>query len=156
MDDIVSRIEARGEELARLVKEGGNDTLGRRAAILLGLRGGQSQRTAARQMGCSRWTVQETVRRFLRGGMEALRDGRQGRCLPEKCKEIIELLPILVAVQPGEYGWLRSTWRVELVVLEVECQTQVKVSRAHMGRLLRASGCRRVKPRPSIALAPAD
>lgn len=68
----------------------------------------------------------------------------------------MELLPRLVAGIPGDYGWSRSTWSVELVALEVERQLDIKVSRPHMGRMLKEARCRRIRPRPQIALTPPD
>ena len=44
---------------------------------------------------------------------------------------------------PGVPCWKRTTWSVELVCSEVLRQLGVKVSRPHMGRLLREAGCRR-------------
>jgi transposase len=66
------------------------------------------------------------------------------------------MLPNLVAKQPRDFGWSRSTWSVETVANEVQRQTGVGVSRTHMGRLLHKVGCRRVRPKPTVALAPAD
>ena len=40
--------------------------------------------------------------------------------------------------------------------MEVPRQLGVLVSEAQMGRLLRKAGCRRVRPKQTIALAPAD
>ena len=63
---------------------------------------------------------------------------------------------MLTAGQPPDFGWSRSTGTIELVCLEVHRQLGVLVSEAQMGRLLRAARCRRVRPKQTIALAPAD
>lgn len=156
MDDIIARIEVCREELARLSAESSSETVARRARILLGLCTGLSHRAVSRQLCCGRWTVEETLRKFRSGGVEGLRDKRQRRFRLARREEIVGLLPSLVAGQPDEHGWLRSTWSIELVALEVKERLGVEVSRSHMGRLLHEAGCRRVKPRPTIALAPPD
>ena len=85
-----------------------------------------------------------------------MRDGRRDKNRLEKREEIVELLPRLTAKQPDDFGWKRTTWSVELVCIEVLRQLGVKVSRTHMGRLLREAGCRRMRPKPVVAKAPKD
>lgn len=128
-----------------------------RAIILLTLaRSGLSRRGVARVLGHAPSYVNETVKRFRDGGLAALSERRGGYNQLARRDEIMELLPELVANSPGDYGWMRSTWSVELIALEVERQLGTKVSRPHMGRMLAEAGCRRIRPRPTIALTPAD
>ena len=128
-----------------------------RANILLTLaRSGLSQRGVARAIGHAYSHVNETVSRFRSEGVEGLCERRGGFNRLERRDEIIEFLPKLVAGAPGDYGWSRSTWSVELVALEVKRQFGVTVSRPHMGRMLVEAKCRRIRPRPTIALTPAD
>jgi len=129
----------------------------RRAHLLLTLaHSGLSQRGVARVLGHAPSHVHETVGRFRDDGVDGLRE-RRGRTprLP-RYDEIVALLPVLVANSPRDYGWSRSTWSVEVVVLEVERQLGVRASRTHMGRLLSMAGCRRIRPKPTVALAPDD
>lgn len=128
-----------------------------RANILLTLaRSGLSRRGLARALGHAPSYVNETVKRFRGDGLEGLRERRGGYKKLARRDEIIKLLPDLVAKSPSDYGWARSTWSVELIALEVQRQLGTEVSRPHMGRMLAEAGCRRIRPRPSIALTPPD
>lgn len=129
----------------------------RRAGILLALgRSGLSQRGTARALGHAPSHVNETVKRFREGGLDGLHERRQGGPRLARYEEILALLPELVAGSPRDSGWNRSTWSVEVVALEVHRRLGVRVSRPHMGRLLRKTGCRRARPKPTVALAPSD
>lgn len=128
-----------------------------RANILLMLmRSGLSRRGVARATGHAPSHVNATVARFREDGVQGLTERRGGNNRLPRRDEIMALLPRLTAGCPGDYGWNRSTWSVELIVLEVERQVGVKVSRPHMGRMLREAKCRRICPRPAIALTPPD
>lgn len=128
-----------------------------RANILLTLaRSGLSRRGVAHAIGHAPSYVNDTVKRFRSDGLEGLSERRGGHNRLERRDEIMKLLPELVAKSPSDYGWTRSTWSVELVALEVERQLGTKVSRPHMGRMLAEAKCRRIRPRPMIALTPAD
>jgi len=124
--------------------------------ILLSLLTGLSQRGASRVLECARSTVITAIGRFRCGGVEAMQDGRRDKNRLNKREEIVELLPQLTAKQPEDFGWKRTTWSVELLCIEVLRQLGVKVSRTHMGRLLREAGCRRMRPKPVVAKAPED
>jgi transposase len=128
-----------------------------RANILLTIaRSGLSQRGVARATGHAPSHVNDTVARFRSDGMDGLLERRGGNNRLARRDEIMALLPTLVAATPSDYGWSRSTWSVELVMLEVQRQLGVKVSRPHIGRMLGEARCRRVRPRPTIALTPKD
>ncbi len=126
------------------------------ASILLMLLTGLTQRGVARALGCARSTVTTVVSRFRQGGVVAIRDGRRDKHRLEKRDGILALLPRLTAKQPDDFGWKRTTWTVELVCVEVVHQLGVKVSRSHMGRLLKEAGCRRMRPKPVVSKAPED
>ena len=129
-----------------------------RAHIIISATSLRSKAEVSRVVGCSRTTVQKAVKMFDAGGVSELRDRRRENvCRPIKERaKILDLLPNLVSKQPGELGWMRSTWTVELVALEVARQLDIKVSRSHMGMLLREAGCRRVRPKTTIVKAPKD
>ena len=128
-----------------------------RANILLTFaRSGLSQRGVGLATGHAPSHVNETLKRFRLDGIDSLRERRGGGNRLPRRDEIIALLPTLVAGVPGDFGWNRSTWSVELVMLEIQRQLGVKISRPHVGRMLAEAGCRRVRPKPTIALTPAD
>jgi len=157
MNDIIARIEGKRRELVEMKNSSPRSVERNRATMLLAIAGGMSQNGVHRVLGYARSTMGKAVRLFLQGGVDGLADGRvQKPPLIPRREEIIELIPRLVREQPQDFGWCRSTWSVELVAREVARQTGVTVSRSHMGRLLHLAGCRRVRPKPTVALAPAD
>jgi transposase len=132
-------------------------TARRRASILLARSAGLTQRAAAFATGVARSTVQRTERLFATKSLDGLIDGRRiNGYRVRRRPEVLALLPRLAAGQPPDYGWSRSTWTIEVLCLEVQRQLGVLVSEAQMGRLLRKTGCRRVRPKQTIALAPPD
>ncbi len=129
----------------------------RRACILLARGAGLTQQDAAYATGVARSTVQRTESLFRADGLDGLTDGRRlNGYRVERRAEVLALLPVLTAGQPPDFGWSRSTWTIEVICLEVQRQLSVLVSEAQMGRLLRKARCRRVRPKQTIALAPAD
>lgn len=157
MTDIVEKIRAAEEELVDLQRTSAYATERRRASILLARATGLTQLETAEVVRCGRSTVQRSEYLFDAGGVVALRDGRaDGHFRLESRSDIVDALPGLVAQQPQELGWSRTTWSIELVCLEVRHRFGVDVSISHMGRLLKEAGCRRVRPQQTIALAPPD
>lgn len=157
MRGIIDEVEKNRKALMEVRDKSPHGSERTRAAILLALGRGLGQRGVHRALGHARSAIQKAVRLFREGGVANLVDGRvhkppviQGR------DQVLDLLPRLLEKQPQEYGWTRSTWSVELVSLQVAQQLGTKVSRTHMGRLLRMSGCRRVRPKPVVALTPKD
>ncbi|MEZ6010238.1 MAG: IS630 family transposase [Planctomycetota bacterium] len=157
MRPIVEDIVGREQELVDMEDGSPRRSERQRAHILLVLaRSGLSQRGVARALGHAPSYVNETVKRFREAGVEGLRERRGGQNTMPRRDEVLALLPKLTTKQPSDFGWSRSTWSVETVAREVERQLAVTVSRPHMGRLLKLVGCRRVRPKPTIALAPED
>ena len=157
MPSIVEKILQVRDDLVFVRDFSTDATERRRASILLARSAGLTQRDAAFAAGVARSTVQRTERLFEGGDLEGLVDGRRrnGYRVARR-SEVLALLPRLVTGQPDDHGWSRSTWTIEVVCLEVHRQLAVLVSKAQMGRLLREADCRRVCPKQTIALAPAD
>jgi len=154
---IVLKILAVEEDLFALREYSPSRVERRRASILLARGEGLSQRQAAAFFGVARSTVQRTEYLLRDAGLEGLRDLRRAGVLRiARRAEIVAALAPMVKKQPRSYGWLRSTWSIELVCLTIREQLGVDVSVAQMGRLLREARCRRVRPSQSIALAPSD
>lgn len=157
MSDIIARVEEMRSDLEAIRDTSESAVERNRATIVLGVGGGMSRRAVHRVFGFARSTIREVLGIFYQGGVLALRDRRRTRAPRLQQRDVIEsMLPSLVAKQPQDFGWSRSTWAVETVASEVERQTGVSVSRAHMGRLLHKAGCRRARPKPTVALAPPD
>ncbi|MGK3981579.1 IS630 family transposase [Sorangium sp. So ce136] len=51
---------------------------------------------------------------------------------------------------PRDFGWARPTWTRELLALQLERDTGLRLSVGHIGRLLRRMGARRKRPRPVV------
>ena len=157
MPSIVEKILPVRDDLVFVRDFSTDATERRRACILLARSAGLTQRAAARAAGVARSTVQRTERLFETASLDGLADGRRHNGYRvSRRPEVLALLPRLVAGQPPDYGWSRSTWTIEVLCLEVQRQLDVLVSEAQMGRLLRKAGCRRVRPKQTIALAPPD
>jgi len=114
-----------------------------------------SRRGLARALGHGASHLNDAVKRFGEDDLEGLRERRGSHDWLERRDESLKLLPGLVAKAPSDDGWTRST-SVELVAPEVERQLGTQVSRPHVGRTLAEAKCRRIRPRPMIALTPTD
>ncbi len=156
MESLNEKAERHKLDLKRMRKKAKTLVERDRANIMLALASGLSKSAVARVLGHARSTVIRTAKAFAAHGLAGLADGRVGVVrIPERDK-VLALLPELVAKQPPDFGWQRPTWSVELVGLEVFVQTEIRISRTHMGRLLHQVHCRRVRPKPAIRLTPAD
>ena len=153
---IVEEVRPHLNDLRELQKSGRTPAERQRAAIVLARSRGLSQRATAKALGCVRSTVQTAEAAFRRDGLDGVRDGRVGCPRIDRRDEVVAFLPRLVAGQPEDFGWSRSTWTIELIGREVLAQLGVRVSVSQLARLLHAAGCRRIRPKQRIALTPAD
>lgn len=156
MESLKEKVAKEKGELIEMRKHGRTAVERDRAAIVLALGTGLSKKATARALHHARSTVIDVAQRFERDGRAGLVDRRCGRPTIRERSNVVELLPKLAAQQPPDSGWQRPTWSAELFKLEVAARTGTVVSRTHMGRLLKEAGCRRVRPRPTIKLAPPD
>lgn len=157
--DIMTRVAAAEKELLSIRDTSPCAVARRRAAVLLLLGAGYSTRTAARKHCASRTLVARIRVAFLRHGLAAVQDARHTVCAKprlERRAEIMARLVVLAAGSPRDVGWQRTTWTVECFCRVIEAEMNVRVSRSHMGRLLREAGVRRVRPKPVITAKPAD
>ncbi|MDJ0892577.1 MAG: IS630 family transposase [Gammaproteobacteria bacterium] len=113
---------------------------------------GYTVSAVASLVGCVRATVYRTVYCFEALRQEALRDQRSCR-EPTKLTPQVEpcLLGYLDGV-PKDYGWDRANWTLELLALQLQADTGVKLSCGYIHRLLRRWGCRRGRPRPGLRI----
>lgn len=143
-------------ELERLRDRSPKAVTRNRANILLAWASGLSQAAVGRALDHARSTVRLTLQRFRDQGLDGVHDGRKGSVRIPNRAEVVERLPDVVRKQPQDFGWQRSTWSAELAALQIAAELGVCISRPHMGRLLHEAGCRRVRPKPTVALAPPD
>ncbi len=121
-----------------------------RCRVLLLLSERVAVSTVAERVGCARATVYRTVYRFEDLGEDGLSDQRL--CAPPRKATVgvqEQLLSYLDAV-PKDYGWQRSTWTLELLALQLEHDTSVRLSPSYVRALLRWYGCRRGRPRAAL------
>lgn len=123
-----------------------------RCRIVLLLAEGQSPSQTQAQVGCVRSTVYTALYRFEDEGLAGLRDKRL-QCEPRKATAAVrqKLLSYLDGV-PGDYGWQRTTWTLELLALQLFEDTGVRLSPSHLGCVLRQEKCRRGRPRPALRI----
>ncbi|XXS80788.1 IS630 family transposase [Sorangium sp. So ce176] len=66
------------------------------------------------------------------------------------CAAHRQRLEQLLDVSPRYFGWARPTWTRELLARQLQRDTGLRLSVGHIGRLLRALGARRKRPRPFV------
>lgn len=123
-----------------------------RARVMLLLHEGYAVSEIATMCDCVRATVYRTLYRFRTLGEQALEDQRAYR-EPTKVTPAMEerLLGYLDGV-PKDYGWQRAGWTLELLALQLDIDTGVRLSRSHVYTLLRQWGCRRGRPKPGLRI----
>jgi transposase len=97
--------------------------------------------------------VSRTRSRYLRDGIEGLRDQRQGNGRRKVSSEFLNALMLLLAGRPCDHGWMRPTWTRELLCLQMQQLGFPRVASCTMGRALWHMGARLGTPKP-IVLCP--
>jgi transposase len=87
--------------------------------------------------------------RFLESEEDGLLDRRRENGEPKVDDGVRQALRELVARQPEDFGWKRSTWSRELLVKQLARITGVKVSVRTLGRMLAELGARYGAARPA-------
>lgn len=123
-----------------------------RSRIVLLLAEGRSVAEVAQIAGCVRATVYYTLYRFEDAGEEGLVDGRRAPEARKLTPQVLDRLVAYVERTPRELGWHRSTWTLELMARQLQQETGVALSTGYLGRVLRALGIRRGRPRPALRI----
>ena len=123
-----------------------------RCRVLLLLHDGRSASEVAEVAGCVRATVYRTVYRFEDLGETGLHDQRQFREPTKVTPEVEEQLLSYLDAVPGDYGWDRANWTLELLSRQLLADTAVALSCSHLYQVLRRCGCRRGRPRPGLRI----
>lgn len=120
---------------------------------LLLVTGGQSCRQVAELFGEDGTTVQRWVRRFEKGGLDALREGeRSGRPRTLDAAQWRELQGEL-RKSPREFGLQATLWDGPVLSEHLQCRYEVRLGVRQCQRLFRQMGFRLRKPRPQVAQA---
>lgn len=123
-----------------------------RCRILLLLAEKVSVSMITKMVECVRSTVYTTLYRFEDEGFDALCDKRLA---PEPRKATSDVRATLLGYldkAPGEYGWRRSTWTLELLARQLQEDTGVSISPSHLRKVLAQEKCRRGRPRPALRI----
>jgi transposase len=122
----------------------------RRAQVISCAAAGHSACKTADIVSCARSHVYDTLIAFDKDGWASLLDGRRDNGSRKADAEFQRVVRSLVDQSPRDYGYVRPTWTRELLALVAEEQTGIRVSVCVMGRVLRAIGARRGKPKPIV------
>lgn len=109
----------------------------RRLIAMLMLHQGMTVTDVARLLCAARSSVGRWINWFTLHGVEGLKSLRPGRALRWPVADILQLLPLLVQRSPKDFGWLRSRWSTELLVLVINRLFDVTLHRSTLHRYLR-------------------
>lgn len=123
-----------------------------RCRIIMLLSQGLPVAEVTRVAGCVRSTVYTTLYRFEDDGLAGLADRRLIGKPRKATTPVRECLVSYVGGVPRDYGWQRSTWTLELLALQLEEDTEVRLSPSHIGKVLREEKCRRGRPCPALRI----
>lgn len=109
----------------------------RRLIAMLMLNQGMTVTDVARLLCAARSSVGRWINWFTLHGVEGLKSLRPGRAPRWPVADILQLLPLLVQRSPKDFGWLRSRWSTELLVLVINRLFDVTLHRSTLHRYLR-------------------
>jgi putative transposase len=118
--------------------------------IILSLVQGNIPAAIAKSGLCSASQLYRVARRFLEEGLSGMADRREdnGQVKVTEAYEA-ELLEVL-GKSPRNFGYRRSTWMQELLVLVLRKQTSLRISCTTMSRLLKRLRVRLGRPKPIV------
>lgn len=103
-----------------------------------------------RFLECAASSVYRIARRFLDQGLEGLCDRREDNGEVKVHEAYVGTLLTAIAGSPQQYGYERTTWTQELLVLVVAAETGVEISCSTMCRLLARCEVRCGRPKPMV------
>ncbi|EJI1965286.1 IS630 family transposase [Salmonella enterica] len=106
----------------------------RRLIAMLMLHQGMTVTDVARLLCAARSSVGRWINWFTLHGVEGLKSLRPGRAPRWPVADILQLLPLLVQRSPKDFGWLRSRWSTELLVLVINRLFDVTLHRSTLHR----------------------
>lgn len=109
----------------------------RRLIAMLMLHQGMTVTDVARLLCAARSSVGRWINWFTLHGVEGLKSLRPGRAPRWPVADILQLLPLLVQRSPKDFGWLRSRWSTELLVLVINRLFDVTLHRSTLHLYLR-------------------
>lgn len=121
-----------------------------RCKVILGLVQGKSPTQLAAGGLCSSSQVYRVARRFVEQGAPGLADAREDNGDDKVTEDFEWELLVAVALSPRKYGYLRTTWTLELLAKVAAKRTGIEVSTTTIGRLLKQHRVRLGRPKPTV------
>ena len=140
----------RRRELIRLGRKTKDVQTGLRFLMIAKLSAGLSKTEVAQALDSAVSTVVQTVKKYLRLGIEGLLDQRMNNGPLKVTAAFLKGLRRVLRGSPPDFGYERPTWTRELLSLVMEAQGFPKVAPCTLGRALRAIGARLGRPKPSV------
>lgn len=127
-------------QMQKLVQKTRDKDYARRLTAILMLHEGSLVSTVAKTLCAARSSVGRWINWFTDCGIEGLKSLPAG--CPTRCpvQDIMRVLPLLLKHSPQNFGWLRTRWSAELLVLQVNKIFNIKISISTVYRCLRKIG----------------
>ena len=138
------------ERLIRNLKKCRDAKLRVRYLIIVNLMHDRSPAQTASVMQVHRSTVYRVAARFREWGEAGLVDRREDNGSRKVDQEYLEALHEVVAGTPLDYGEVRPTWTLELLVRTLSRRTSVTIHISTMSVALRLIHARRGRPKPTV------
>src|SRR5437762_207350 len=122
-----------------------------RCRVVLKVAAGLSCNAAARELGCAPSTAVRIVARFDSEGEAALLDHRSENGRRKIDADVRGGVCEILMGSPGDHGFTRPTWTLEILRSVVETVLRVVLSLGSLWSLLRQIGARWGRPRPIVA-----
>jgi transposase len=122
-----------------------------RCRVVLKVAAGLSCNAAARELGCAPSTAVRIVARFRCEGEAALLDHRNENGWHKIDDDVRGGVREILVGSPGDHGFTRPTWTLEILRLVVQTVLKVALSLSSLWTLLRQIGARWGRPRPIVA-----
>jgi transposase len=145
------RLRRRNRAAVRSIAKGHPDAKTRlRALIVLGLVRNSSVAEVAEYLCCSKSLVRKVAHQFVKIGQGAFADRREDNGEEIVTKTMRNLIWMMVAETPRQFGYRRTSWTLELLVIALKDRTGIKIGRTTMFRILREMKIRLGRPKPFV------
>lgn len=121
-----------------------------RYQIVLLWSAGKCSGEIAEALGCAISTALCWAHRFVWDGEAGLVDRRSENGESKVDLDLLQAVAEMIHEAPTDSGWQRSTWTRELIALELEKRSGVRLGVTTIGRMLKRLGARWGAPRPTV------
>jgi transposase len=145
------QLSSRERKIIRSYAKGSPDAgLRMRCKIVLALARGNSPADLIRSHMAASSLVYEVMHRFIDQMLLGLADRREDNGESKVTEEYEAELFAVVPDWPRKHGYRRPTWTQELLILVLQKQTGIRISRTTMSRLLQRLHIRLGRPKPIV------